>query len=221
MYLPFIYFKQIPLYWHGESGPSIICLHGAGHSGLSFAPLASYFNKYRIISFDFRGHGYNTMSEGEDLSNTSLISDTLKVIQYVNNKFPSDTMIIVGHSMGGSIATKACAEILKNEEAYPDIYMKIQGLIVIDVVEGTAKDALPFMESVVTSRPKSFRNTEGAIEFMYKSSTIRNLESARITVPPLVKEVNVGNKIIASWKTNLLASQKYWNGKLRLNFRVV
>jgi len=31
---------------------------------------------------------------------------------------------------------------------------------VIDVVEGTALEALPFMENIVNSRPKSFKSYE-------------------------------------------------------------
>ena len=34
--------NTIPIYINGEQGPNIICLHGAGHSGLSFAPLAIF-----------------------------------------------------------------------------------------------------------------------------------------------------------------------------------
>ena len=32
--------NTLPIYISGNSGPNLICLHGAGHSGLSFAPLA-------------------------------------------------------------------------------------------------------------------------------------------------------------------------------------
>ena len=64
---------NIPIYINGNKGPNLVCLHGAGHSGLSFAPLALINKNYRIISFDFRGHGYNTMSEGDDLSEENLI----------------------------------------------------------------------------------------------------------------------------------------------------
>ena len=59
---------------------------------------------------------------------------------------------MVGHSMGGSIATKATHHILENlkdEKWVPNI----KGLFVIDVVEGSAMDALPFMESIVAQRP--------------------------------------------------------------------
>ena len=43
--------EDIPIYINGNNGPNIICLHGAGHSGLSFAPLALVNKNYRIISF--------------------------------------------------------------------------------------------------------------------------------------------------------------------------
>ena len=36
----------------------MLCLHGAGHSAMSFCSLSkSMNNTYRIASFDFRGHG--------------------------------------------------------------------------------------------------------------------------------------------------------------------
>lgn len=56
-------------------------------------------------------------------------------------KYKDSTIIIVGHSMGGAIAAKF-AEQISNSPHAP----RVQGLIVIDVVEGTALEALPFME---------------------------------------------------------------------------
>lgn len=46
--------------------------------------------------------------------------------------------------MGGAVATKATEALLKGHFAE-----RIQGLIVIDVVEGSAIEALPFMENIV------------------------------------------------------------------------
>jgi protein phosphatase methylesterase 1 len=163
-------------------------------------------DKFRIISFDFRNHGFNE-STGE-LSQEILINDTIKVLEFIDTKFPEDTIIVVGHSMGGSIATKTVSEILKSEDRYKTICDKLSGLIVIDVVEGTAMEALPFMESIVKNRPKNFDSVENAIEYMYKTNTIKNLESAKFSVPSLVKKE--GNKYV--WKTNLLSSQKHWTG---------
>jgi len=38
---------------------------------------------------------------------------------------------------------------------------------VIDVVEGTAIDALPFMEQIVNNRPKFFKSLEQAVSWQY------------------------------------------------------
>ena len=205
--------NTIPIYIHGEQGPNIICLHGAGHSGLSFAPLALINKDYRIISFDFRGHGYNTQSPYNDFSEKTLINDTMQVLNHIHEKYPEENLILLGHSMGGSIATKTCCEILKEEEKYKELYKKMQGLIVIDVVEGTAMDALPFMENIVHNRPDKFNSIQKGIEYMYKSGTIKNIESARISVPPLLKEEKneKTGKIFYKFKTNLLDSKPFWN----------
>jgi protein phosphatase methylesterase 1 len=40
-------------------------------------------------------------------------------------------------------------------------------MIIIDVVEGTAMEALPFMESIIKSMPKSFSSLEEAIQYTY------------------------------------------------------
>ena len=161
----------LPIYIQGEQGPNIICLHGAGHSGLSFAPLALMNKEYRIISFDFRGHGFNKQEPNKDFSEKTLINDTIQVLNHIHEKYPEENLILLGHSMGGSIATKTCSEILKEGEKYQELYKKMQGLIVIDVVEGTAMDALPFMENIVHNRPDKFNSIQKGIEYMYKSGT--------------------------------------------------
>ena len=67
------------------------------------------------------------MSHGEDLSQETLIQDTIEVLNFVSSEFPEDNIIVVGHSMGGSIATKTCEYILKNKAQYQELYDKIQG----------------------------------------------------------------------------------------------
>lgn len=63
-------------------------------------------------------------------------------------------IILVGHSMGGAVAVRAAPLI-------PNLY----GLAVIDVVEGTAMDALASMQSFLRSRPSSFSTIPQAIEW--------------------------------------------------------
>jgi protein phosphatase methylesterase 1 len=83
----------------------------------------------------------------------------------VSQKFPDKMIIIVGHSMGGSIAAKATDAILASNlaekiQGKTILANQNQGCIVIDVVEGTAIEALPFMESILSNRPKAFKSHE-------------------------------------------------------------
>ena len=48
----------IPVYTAGTKGKIFVCLHGAGHSAMSFAAMAEIMKvKETVIAFDFRGHG--------------------------------------------------------------------------------------------------------------------------------------------------------------------
>lgn len=65
-------------------------------------------------------------------------------------------IILMGHSMGGAIAIHT---------TYNHLIDSVIGLIVIDVVEGTAVDALASMQSFLRSRPTSFKSIQDAISW--------------------------------------------------------
>lgn len=152
-----------PIYTAGTEGPVFLCCHGAGHSALSFAVFSKEITKFaKIACFDFRGHGYSEVQEDRDVLEVDiLVDDTIKVLEYLMEKNPEDTFVFLGHSMGGSIAARASAKAKENE-AHAN---RVVGLLVIDVVEGTAIEALPFMESIVAKRPKKFKSVEDVIEW--------------------------------------------------------
>ena len=101
--------------------------------------------KSTVVAFDFRGHGLHYCENETNLSQAILIEDTLQVLEHTRKRFEGQTLIIVGHSMGGSIAAKVASKI-ENEMKDSELAKAVNGLFVIDVVEGTAMDALPFME---------------------------------------------------------------------------
>ena len=80
------------------------------------------------------------------------------------------------------------------------------GLFVIDVVEGSAMDALPFMENIVLKRPKNFVNLQSVVQYGYSSGTVRDLTSAKVSMPAQVTETN-GEYV---WKTDLIATKPHW-----------
>lgn len=93
----------------------------------------------------------------------------------------------MGHSMGGALAIHF-ADKCKNDI----ILNRLLGLIVIDVVEGTAKEALSQMQQVLRSRPKGFKSITNAIEWCIRSGQVRNVESARISMPGQIKNSQTG-----------------------------
>lgn len=82
--------------------------------------------------------------------------------------------MMIGHSMGGAI----CVHI-----ASLDLVPSLIGIAVIDVVEGTAMEALASMQSFLRSRPQKFRTIQHAIEWCVRSGQIRNTDSARVSMP--------------------------------------
>lgn len=168
--------------------PLLVLLHGGGYSGLTFGPFAHEIYdlcECRLLALDLRGHGNTFTTNDEDLSASTLINDIFRIITklYATESIPR--IVLMGHSMGGAIAVH-CAHKIHELES------RIVGLIVIDVVEGTALDALHSMQSFLRSRPSSFPTLENAIEWCVRSGQTRNVEAARLSMPGQLKNIETG-----------------------------
>jgi hypothetical protein len=107
--------NQIPLYRAGTQGHMFICLHGAGHSAMSFATFADKMKSEHIVwAFDFRGHGGHYCDNETDLSEETLVRETIRVMEHIHKAMPQKSINLCGHSMGGSIATKTAQYIQQN-----------------------------------------------------------------------------------------------------------
>uniref|UniRef100_A0A7M4G2G9 Protein phosphatase methylesterase 1 n=1 Tax=Crocodylus porosus TaxID=8502 RepID=A0A7M4G2G9_CROPO len=169
------------IYKSGSEGPVLLLLHGGGHSALSWAVFTSaIINRIqcRIVALDLRGHGETKVRNPEDLSAETMAKDIGNVVEAMYGDLPPPIMLI-GHSMGGAIAVHTAAS---------NLVPSLLGLCMIDVVEGTAMDALNSMQNFLRSRPKTFKSLENAIEWSVKSGQIRNLESARVSMVGQVKQ---------------------------------
>lgn len=169
------------IYSSGSLGPVLVLLHGGGHSALSWAVFTSVICSRincRVVAMDLRGHGDTNVKNPDDLSAETMAKDVGKVMEVLYGENPPPIMII-GHSMGGAIAVHTAAA---------NHVPSLLGLCVIDVVEGTAMDALNSMQNFLRSRPKTFKSVENAIEWSVKSGQIRNVESARVSMVGQVKK---------------------------------
>jgi len=185
------------VYMAGTTGPLCMLFHGAGLGALSWAVVVKLLKVHcRIICYDCRGHGDSTLSE-DDMASQTLINDANSVLEEF---FPEETsLVLVGHSMGGAIAIRTALALPKG---------KVSGLVVLDVVEGTAMAALPKMMNVLQARPQKFDTPSSAISWAISSGTVRNQESARVSLPQQIIEKE-GQYI---WRTDLRKTQTFWKG---------
>lgn len=187
-----------------KPGPLFVTHHGAGSSGLSFALLAKSIRAILpnagILSIDARGHGETgsrQLSKGEhaplhtsslppsteplDFSLEALTSDLIYIIKETRKVMCWSSLppiILIGHSLGGSVVTSVAAS--------DALGSSLLGYAVLDIVERTAIESLASMAGYLKTRPTSFPTLEAGIEWHIRSGGLKNLESARVSVPPLL-----------------------------------
>ncbi|GAA5906423.1 hypothetical protein JCM8208_004656 [Rhodotorula glutinis] len=225
----------------GGNGTVFVCVHGAGYSALSFAELARALGRAEeeeergaargkgkgrrgrvgVLAYDARGHGRTTLpdpptstspSPTVDMSLDHLSSDLVALLKTLfPDRAAAPALVVVGHSMGGAVVADACNRIQRD-------VADVTGVAVIDVVEGTAIDALPSMAALIAGHPKSFDSQADAIAWHVHSRTINNLESARVSVPPLIRpaETSAGGGGPSEgpyvWRVELEKTEPYWRG---------
>ncbi|MBA0595930.1 hypothetical protein Gorai_012779, partial [Gossypium raimondii] len=93
---------------------------------LSFALSASKIKeKARVVAMDLRGHGKSSTENDLDLSIETMCNDVFAVLKALYGDSPP-AIVLVGHSMGGSVAVHIAAK---------KTLRSLAGLVVVDVVE--------------------------------------------------------------------------------------
>lgn len=206
-----------------------------------------------FIAFDARGHGYSeylkslssplapgqepaseSSQKPEDYSLATLTADFL----WVTNAVLSDpaladsaaglataSLILVGHSLGGSVVSSACSLPHVSMLAGGRGAAAVTGVVVLDVVEGSALDALAAMNNIINSIPTQFDSREDAVDWHIRTMALRNKESACVSVPPLLVPLNVpvttikasdstdnDDNIKYGWKLDLRKTAPFWRG---------
>ena len=193
------------------AGAPLFCFHhGAGASGLSFALLSfalkAVLPEAGFLSSDCRGHGQTTTTTNQlDLSLETLAADLAFVVKATSIKFDWPKLppiVLLGHSLGGAVVTELAQKKL--------LASSLLGYGVLDVVEGSAMDALQSMEQYLSTRPQSFSSVTSGIEWHVRSRTLRNTNSARISVPPLLVQEYANDTTSLTWRTDLSATKPFW-----------
>ena len=98
----------------------VLMLHGFLDNAASFDPLIPYFpQEMTLLAIDLAGHGFSDhYSDKDSYHHFSMVSDVIEVLRYLS----WEQTILVGHSLGGLLATNVAGML-------PNIICK---LIIID-----------------------------------------------------------------------------------------
>ncbi|KAB2594619.1 protein phosphatase methylesterase 1 [Pyrus ussuriensis x Pyrus communis] len=154
--------------------------------------------KARVVAMDLRGHGKSTTANDTDLSIETMCNDVLAVVKAMyGNSLPA--IVLVGRSMGGSVAVHIAAKKALSSSA---------GLVVVDVVEGTALASLVHMQKILSGRVQRFSSIEKAIESSVRGGSLRNIESGRVSIPSTLKYDD--SKKCYIYRAQLEETEQYW-----------
>ncbi|MFX1536348.1 MAG: alpha/beta fold hydrolase [Promethearchaeota archaeon] len=132
--MPIIETNDINTYYeiHGEGQP-LVLIHGGFVSSTMWQPQVDYFsNRYKVITYDIRGHGKTGPSALKRYKIETLAEDLHTLLENLEIQTP----IICGLSLGGMIAQVYAVK-------YPD---KLKGLILADTA---ASIALTFWDKLM------------------------------------------------------------------------
>lgn len=170
---------------HFRNRPTVLALHGWLDNAASFIPLMSNMQDYNWIAIDLPGHGHSEHRPAKShyhfidwISDLTAIVDAILVSKPFAHVQKSN-LILVGHSMGGMIASTFAG-------LYPDVFSK---LVLIDAA-GLITEPLDYgVEDVRAALNSRLRLTRPADQLVatpisspitpnYKSRIHKTLDSA-------------------------------------------
>ncbi|CAI4063700.1 hypothetical protein SKDZ_08G1220 [Saccharomyces kudriavzevii ZP591] len=199
-----------------SSVPIFIFHHGAGSSGLSFANLAKQLStklegRCGCFAFDARGHAQTISTKaGKPMrfDRDTFIEDFVNLLNYwyefkiSKEPLQKVSIILIGHSLGGSICTFAYARLAT------ELQKKVLGITMLDIVEEAAILALSKVEHFLQSTPNVFESMNDAVDWHVQHALSKLRTSAEIAIPALFTASKSGEAVRI---TNLETFSPFWD----------
>ena len=168
------------------SKPMILALHGWLDNAASFAPLATYLNDYYLVAVDMTGHGLSShRSAGAHYHLTDFVNDIHELVE----SQAWSTFILMGHSMGGIIATMYAS-------CFPEHVEKLISIESFGPMTKEAKSSPTQLKDSILNRLKAQKSIgqhpksiERTVQARAKAGDI-TLDSARLLVLRNISEQN-------------------------------
>jgi alpha-beta hydrolase superfamily lysophospholipase len=91
---------------------TVLVVHGLGEHGERYAHVATALRErgWSVVAYDQRGHGHSAGAQGDIAREESLLSDLAGVIDQVRAGSGAGPFVLLGHSLGGLVASRFVAE---------------------------------------------------------------------------------------------------------------
>ena len=163
------------LHWSRPGAPKVVCLHGWLDNAASFVPLATFLKDFDLLALDFAGHGF---SSHRPETSRYYFSDNLYDIDAAMDVLGWDSCHIIGHSMGGGVAS--CFAAALPERVKRLVLLDAVGIITLPTDQATRQLRLSML-SVRKSRSflRPYESVEEAMLARQKNSPLTD-EAARL-----------------------------------------
>lgn len=154
-----------------QSGPQnetpILCLHGWLDNANSFLALAAAMPSQSLIAIDFAGHGFSShRSRDAHYYLFDYVADIVELIQ----KQSWSQLQIIGHSMGGMVATALAA-------AMPELVEKLVLLDSMGFVTTVAEDTATQLRKALLSRQGRLLKQKPTYQTLQQAAIARQSQS--------------------------------------------
>ena len=172
-----------------EGAPKLLALHGWLDNAASFLPLQPYLRDFDLVALDLPGHGDSDhRAPGYDYMLVDWIHDVLDALDALG----WERTRLLGHSMGGAIATMVAVSA-------PERIERLALIEALGPLAGEADDAGTRLRSAVKARralkygrpPKVIADVEQAVDARLAVSNMSR-EAARLIVARNLRAVDGG-----------------------------
>lgn len=96
-----------------------LLVHGLGEHIGRYEHVAHHLNQqgWAVVGYDHRGHGHSPGKRGALRDHHDLLHDLAAVIDATRRAYPTQPLVLIGHSLGGAIAARFAAALATPAEA--------------------------------------------------------------------------------------------------------
>ena len=177
--------------------PLCLCLHGWLDNANSFLPLALALPALRLIAVDLPGHGQSDhRSPDAHYHFLDWVDDVVQLLPLLSDQ----PITLIGHSMGGMIATAVAA-------SFPELVQQVILIDSIGLVTGAEQDTQIQLRKAVLSRQKRLENRKPHYPDLQAAAAARQAQS----------DFDLASAMLLAERGTLPQADKYtWSADMRL-----